>query len=134
MKVLGQDLSKQLSVTFEPIDSWLAKNFCQTLSLNNGILNAVVAVQIHKPIHRFTFSGRKITLLAPAGLMDTLTSQTVKSSAAITRFSRVQFKVIFFKTSLTNDIFSLLAIVTQSAFCIWCALHDLMLLLVIFSG
>ena len=57
--------------TFRTLDSLFAENFSGALSLNNRILNAVDVVQTHNPIIQFSFSYMRITLFAPAYLMDT---------------------------------------------------------------
>ena len=57
-------------VTLGPLNSWFAGNVSRTLTLTNGLLNILGVFLIHKPIIRFTFSGRRITLFAPARLVD----------------------------------------------------------------
>ena len=63
-------------------------NVSRTLMLSNGLVNTVGVNLIHRPIIRFTFSGRRITLFAPVRLVDSWSSQAVEFSAAITRCSQ----------------------------------------------
>ena len=53
-----------------PLNPWLARNISRTLTLSNGLRNTVGLILIHKPMIRLTFSGRRITLFAPACLVD----------------------------------------------------------------
>ena len=53
--------------------------------LSNGLVNTVGVNLIHRPIIWFTFSGRRITLFAPACFVDSWSSQAVEFPAAITR-------------------------------------------------
>ena len=53
-------------IALGPLHSWLTRNISRTLTLSNGLLNTVEVFLIHKPIIRFTFSGRRIMSFAPA--------------------------------------------------------------------
>ena len=75
--------------------------------VSNGLLNTVGLNLIHRPIIRFTFSGRRITLFAPARLVDSWSSQVVEFSAGITRCSRVHIQIVTVLASKMGDIFSL---------------------------
>ena len=81
-------------ITLGPLNFWLARNVSRTLSFNNRSLNNERVFLIHKSIIRFTFSGRRITLFAPACLVDSLPLRAVKFSAAITRCSQVHIQYI----------------------------------------
>ena len=48
----------------------------------------------HRPINRFTFSGRRLTFFAPARLVDSCSSQAVEFSTAITRCSRGSIQIV----------------------------------------
>ena len=90
--------------------------------LSNGFDNTVGVNLIHRPILRFTFSGRRITLFAPARLVDSWSSQAVEFSAAITRCSRVHIQIVTVWASMMGDIFSLPATDTLRAFSFHCTL------------
>ena len=81
-------------ITLGPLNSWHARNVFRTLMISNGLVNTVGVNLIHRPIIRFTFSGRGITLFAPARLVDSWSSQAVEFSAAITRCSRVHIQIL----------------------------------------
>ena len=49
--------------------------------VSNGLVNTVRVNLIHRPIIRFTFSGRRITFFAPARLADSWSSQAVEFSS-----------------------------------------------------
>ena len=100
------DCPSSYLITLGPLNSWLAKNVSWTLMLNNGLVNTVGVNLIHRPIIRLTFSGRRITLFAPARLVDSWSSQAVEFSAAITRCSRVHIQIVTVWGSMMGDIFS----------------------------
>ena len=81
-------------ITLGQLNSWLARNVSRTLTLSNGFVNTIVVILIHKPIIRFTFSVRRITLFAPACPENSLPSQAVEFSAAITRWSRAHIQIV----------------------------------------
>ena len=70
-------------ITLGPLNSWLARNVSRTLMFSNGLVNTAGVNLIYRPIIRFTFSGRRITLFTPARLVDSWSSQAVEFSAAI---------------------------------------------------
>ena len=122
-KAPGLSFSGSSLITLGPLNSWLARNVSWTLMLSNGLVNTVGEILIHKPIIRFTFSGRRITLFAPARLVDSWPSQTVEFSAAITRCSRVHIQIVTVWASMMGDIFSLPAIDTLRAFFFHYTIH-----------
>ena len=75
--------------------------------VSNGLVNTVGVNLIHRPIIRFIFSGRRITLFTPARLVDSWSSQAVEFSVAITRCSRVHIQIVTVWASKMGDIFSL---------------------------
>ncbi len=81
-------------ITLGPLNSWLAKNVSRTLMVSNGLVNTVGVNLTHRPMNRFTFSGRRITFFAPARLVDSCSSQAVEFSTAITRFNYQLLKII----------------------------------------
>ena len=83
--------------------------------VSNGLVNTVGVNLIHRPIIRFTFSSRRITLFASACLVDSWSSQAVEFSAALTR-SWVHIQIVTIWASMMGDIFSLPATDTLKAF------------------
>ena len=110
-------------ITLGPLNSWFARNVSRMLMFNNGLVNTVGVNLIHRPINRFTFSGWRITLFAPARLVDSWSSQAVEFSAAITRCSRVHIQIVTVWASMMGDIFSLPATDTLRAFFFQCTIH-----------
>ena len=110
-------------ITLGPLNSWLARNVSRTLMVSNGLMNTVGVNLIHRPIIWFTFSGRRITLFAPACLVDSWSSQAIEFSAAITRCSRVHIQIVTVWASMMGDIFSLPATDTLRAFFFHCIIH-----------
>ena len=84
--------------------------------VSNGLVNIVGVNLTHRPINRFTFSGRRITFFVPARLVDSCSSQAVEFSTAITRCSRVHIQIVTVGASKMGDIFSLPATDTLRAF------------------
>ena len=84
--------------------------------VSNGLVNTVGVNRTHRPINRFTFSGRRITFFAPVRLVDSCSSQAVEFSTAITRCSRVHIQIVTVGASKMGDIFSLPATDTLRAF------------------
>ena len=91
--------------------------------VSNGLVNTVGVNLTHRPINRFTFSGRRITFFAPASLVDSCSSQAVEFSTAITRCSRVHIQIVTVGASKMGDIFSLPATDTLRAFFFHCIIH-----------
>ena len=110
-------------INLGPLNSWLAKNVSRTLMVSNGLVNTVGVNLVHRPIIRFTFSGRRITFFAPARLVDSWSSQAVEFSAAITRCSRIHIQIVTVWASKISDIFSLPATDTLRAFFFHCIIH-----------
>ena len=93
--------------------------------VSNGLVNTVGVNLTHRPINRFTFSGRRITFFAPAHLVDSCSSQAVEFSAAITRCSRVHIQIVTVGASKMGDIFSLPTTDTLRAFFFHCIIHNI---------
>ena len=91
--------------------------------VSNGLVNTVGVNLTHRPINRFTFSGRRITFFASARLVDSCSSQAVEFSTAITRCSRVHIQIVIVGASKMGDIFSLPATDTLRAFFFHCIIH-----------
>ena len=125
LKESSSSKSVQVSylITLRPQNSWLARNVFRTLMLSNGLVNTVGVNMINRPIIRFTFSGWRITLFAPARLVDSWASQAVEFSATITRCSRVHIQIVTVWPSMMGDILSLPATDTPRAFSFHCTIH-----------
>ena len=91
--------------------------------VSNGLVNTVGVNLTHRPINRFTFSGRRITFFAPARLVDSCSSQAVEFSTAITRCSQVRIQIVTVGASKMGDIFSLSATDTLRAFFFHCIIR-----------
>ena len=101
--------------------------------VSNGLVNTVGVNLTHRPINRFTFSGRRITFFAPARLVDSCSSQAVEFSTAITRCSRVHIQIVTVGASKMGDIFSLPATDTLRAFFFHCIVANLTYYIFIYS-
>ena len=122
-KAPGQVCPGSYLITLGPLNFWLARNVSWMLTLSNGLVNTVGVILIHKPLIWFSFSGRRITLFAPARLVDSWPLQAVEFSAAITHCSRVHIQIVTIWASMMGDIFSLPTTDTLWAFFFHCTIQ-----------